>query len=209
MNNFYLRIISSLIIAPIFFYGLYELSFFYILLIVVFLLAYYEVFKNVKQKKIKIFLYLLIFFFIWSLFKVRNSDYDHYINLIWILSIVMISDIFGYIVGKLIGGAKLSIYSPNKTISGFLGSIIFSQFAILIPIFFLNNFIINFKVFLLQFILCLISIFGDIFFSYVKRLNKIKDYSALIPGHGGVLDRIDGMVFVIIAYNFILMINEI
>lgn len=210
MKNFYTRLLSSLFIAPIFLYATYEANLlFYIILIIIFLGSCYEIFKNVKQTQLSFLLYILVFFFIFSLLKVREIDYSNYIYLVWVLSIVWISDIFGYLVGKLIGGAKLSKYSPNKTISGFLGSIFFSQFAILVPLYFLKNFSLNFKFILFQLVFCIISVLGDIFFSYVKRVNKIKDYSALIPGHGGILDRIDGMIFVIIFYYFILIFNAI
>ena len=210
MKNFYTRLLSSLFIAPIFLYATYEANLlFYIILIIIFLGSCYEIFKNVKQTQLSFLLYILVFFFIFSLLKVREIDYSNYIYLVWVLSIVWISDIFGYLVGKSIGGAKLSKYSPNKTISGFLGSIFFSQFAILVPLYFLKNFSLNFKFFLFQLVFCIISVLGDIFFSYVKRVNKIKDYSALIPGHGGILDRIDGMIFVIIFYYFILIFNAI
>jgi len=181
----------------------------YTLLVIIFLLSCYEIFKNVKQKLLSIFLYILIIFFILSLVNIRGSSYSNYIYLIWIISIVWISDISGYLVGKLVGGPKLSIYSPNKTISGFLGSIFFSQFSIFILLFSLSTFTFNFKIVLLQLILSIISIAGDIFFSYVKRINQIKDYSAIIPGHGGVLDRIDGLIFVVISYQFIIKFNVI
>lgn len=210
MKNFYLRLISSLVIAPIFLYILYISSYYlYALLVIIFLLCCYEVFKNVKQKLISIFLYILIIFFILSLVNIRGDSYTNYIYLVWIIFIVWISDVAGYLVGKLVGGPKLSIYSPNKTLSGSVGSIFFSQFSFFVLLFFLNNFNLNFKIIFLQLILSIISILGDIFFSYVKRINQIKDYSAIIPGHGGVLDRVDGLIFVIIAYQFIIKFNVI
>ena len=210
MKNFFLRLVSSIIIAPIFIYCLYEGKFFfYMALIVIFVVSLYEIKKNVKQKKLSFFLSVLIFIFIFSLYKIRAADYASYISLLWLLSIVWITDIFGYLIGKIVKGPKLSKFSPNKTISGFFGSIFFSQFAVFVPLLLLNNFRINLKIILLQFFLSLISIFGDIFFSYVKRINEIKDYSNLIPGHGGILDRIDGMIFVLIFYYFGLILNVI
>ena len=209
MNNFHLRLISTLIITPVFVLFLYKGGFFlYSLMLFLLLASFYEIFTNVKQKKLSIILYTIIIFFLFSLFKVRGVNYESFILLLWILSIVSMSDIFGYLIGNIIGGPKLCKYSPNKTIAGFLGSVFFSQISVLIPLFFLDNFAINLSLVFLQFFLCLISIIGDIFFSYIKRINKIKDYSALIPGHGGVLDRIDGMIFVIILYYIILLINE-
>jgi len=204
MKNFFLRLFSSLIIAPIFIYSLYERSyFFYSLILFLFIFSFYEIYKNVKQLKISFLLYFLILLFSYSLFDIRGDSYESFIYCVWVLLIVWISDIAGYIVGKLLKGPKLSIYSPNKTITGFFGSIFFSQLSFLLPYYFLNSFSITTSIILIQFLLCLISIFGDIFFSYVKRINNIKDYSNIIPGHGGILDRIDGMIFVIIFYYFI------
>lgn len=210
MTNFYLRLLSSLIIAPIFIYALYEASFvFYLVLVVIILISSYEIFLNIKQRFLSLFLIILIFFFIYSLINVRGNSNESYFFLLWILLIVWTSDVFGYLVGKYLKGPKLTIYSPKKTISGFLGSIFFSQFSFLLLFFFLKNFNLNFKIFLLQLIICLVSIFGDIFFSYVKRINNIKDYSELIPGHGGLLDRLDGMIFAVIFYYFLLKFHVI
>lgn len=204
MKNFFLRLITSVIIAPIFIYSLYERSYFFFSLILFLLIfSFYEIYKNVKQLKISFLLYFLILLFAYSLFDIRGDNYKSFIYCIWVLLIVWISDIAGYIVGKLLKGPKLCIYSPNKTISGFFGSIFFSQLSFLVPYYLLNNFTVTFEIILIQFLLCLISIFGDIFFSYIKRINHIKDYSNIIPGHGGILDRIDGMIFVIISYYFI------
>ena len=208
MTNFYLRLFTSFIIAPIFIFALYEANIlFYIILILIFLLSCYEIFIQIKQKKLVLFILILLFFFIFSLLKVRGNEFTNYIYLLWVLLIVWLSDIFGYIVGKFIGGSKLTIYSPNKTISGVFGSIIFSQFSIFLPLFYLESFNISLKIILIQLFLCLVSILGDIFFSYVKRINGIKDYSSFIPGHGGILDRIDGMIFVVIFYHLILILN--
>ena len=210
MKNFYLRLISLLVMTPIFLYALYEASyFFYIIVLFVSIISFYEINKNVKQIKISFLLYLLIIFFVISLINVRGSDFENYIICVWILFIVWTSDIGGYVFGKIFKGPKLSIYSPNKTIAGFLGSIIFSQMSFFIPYYFLNSFVLTLKVIIIQFLLCLLSVCGDIFFSFVKRINKIKDYSNIIPGHGGILDRIDGMIFVVIVYCIFQFYNVI
>ena len=210
MKNFYLRLISSLFIAPIFLYALYEASyFFYTIIFLISIISFYEINKNVKQIKTIFFLYLLIIFFAFSLINVRGSNFENYILCVWILFIVWTSDIGGYVVGKIFKGPKLSIYSPNKTIAGFIGSILFSQMSFFIPYFFLNSFVFTVKIILIQFLFCLFSVSGDIFFSLIKRINQIKDYSNVIPGHGGILDRIDGMIFVIIGYYFLRYFNVI
>ena len=208
MKNFYLRLGSSLAIGPIFLLALYELGFFfYSLLFLLLLSTFYEVFKNVKQFFLSFCLYFLILFFIYSLFSIRGSDNHDYIYLIWLILIVWTSDIGGYIFGKMFRGPKLTNYSPNKTISGLLGSIVFSQSPFLILYFFLNYNFLTLKLFIMQFFLCIVAVCGDIFFSYIKRINQIKDYSNVIPGHGGVLDRIDGLIFVVIIYYFIRYFN--
>jgi len=201
MNNVFLRFFSGFILAPLFIFFLYNhyYSIFFLILIIIFA-SFYEIYKNVNQKFLSIFLYLLIFLFSYSLIELRGSKIENFIELCWLLSIIWLSDIGGYIVGKLLGGKKLTKFSPKKTISGLIGSIIFSQFSILIPIYFMQAYKINLSDFLLQIVICLITVFGDIFFSYIKRINNIKDYSQIIPGHGGILDRIDGMIFAVIAY---------
>ena len=201
MNNVFLRFFSGFILAPLFIFFLYNhyYSIFFLILIIIFA-SFYEIYKNVNQKFLSIFLYLLIFLFSYSLIELRGSKIENFIELCWLLSIIWLSDIGGYIVGKLLGGKKLTKFSPKKTISGLIGSIIFSQFSILIPIYFMQAYKINLSYILLQIVICLITVFGDIFFSYIKRINNIKDYSQIIPGHGGILDRIDGMIFAVIAY---------
>ena len=134
---------------------------------------------------------------LWVLaFKVLRGDTIQDFNyLMWIIFIVWLSDIGGYIFGKIFKGPKISKYSPNKTFSGVLGSILLSQFAFLFLNYYEKN--INYSLFFfsIQFFICLAAIFGDLFFSFIKRKNNIKDYSNLIPGHGGLLDRIDGLIF--------------
>lgn len=106
------------------------------------------------------------------------------------------SDIGGLIFGKLFKGKKLTKISPNKTISGAMGSFLFS--LILVP-FYLNIFT-DYKIFLLILITISISLtsqMGDLFISFLKRKASVKNTSNLLPGHGGVLDRIDGMIFAI------------
>ena len=208
MKNFYLRLGSSLVIGPAFLLSLYEVGFFfYSLLFLLLLTSFYEVFKNVKQFFLSLALYFLILFFIFSLFNIRGSNNNDYIILIWLISIVWTSDIGGYVFGKMFKGPKLTNYSPNKTISGLLGSVIFSQSSFLILYLFLDYNFLTLKLFFVQSFLCIIAVCGDIFFSYIKRINQIKDYSNLIPGHGGVLDRIDGLIFVVIIYYFIRYFN--
>jgi len=208
MKNFYSRLGSSLVMGPAFLLALYEVGFyFYSLLSLLLLSSFYEIFKNVKQFFLSFALYFLILFFIFSLFNIRGSNNNDYIILVWLISIVWTSDIGGYVFGKIFKGPKLTNYSPNKTISGLLGSIVFSQFSFLILYSFLDYNYLTLKLSIMQFFLCIIAVCGDIFFSYIKRINQIKDYSNLIPGHGGILDRIDGLIFVVIIFYFIRYLN--
>ena len=120
---------------------------------------------------------------------------------LYTLSICIMSDIGGYIVGKTVKGKKLTKISPNKTISGSIGSFLFSM----IPLFILTMFFQNYdqllikKIIIITLILSLISQLGDLLISYFKRKAKVKDSGKILPGHGGLLDRIDGLLFVVPA----------
>lgn len=133
-----------------------------------------------------------------SLILIRNIDIWH---LIYLILIVTLTDSFAMIIGRLIGRHKCSpVISPKKTWEGSIsGTIVGTSIA---TIFYLN--VINseavLKVIAVTLVLSIIGQFGDLVFSKIKRENNIKDYSNLIPGHGGILDRIDSLVFVILAY---------
>jgi phosphatidate cytidylyltransferase len=118
---------------------------------------------------------------------------------LYALSVCICSDIGGYIIGKNIGGKKLTKISPNKTISGSLGSFCFSMLPLLV----FNNFD-KFEYYLYSidnFLFCLkvslVCQLGDLFVSYFKRKAKVKDTGRILPGHGGILDRIDGIIFAV------------
>ena len=139
-----------------------------------------------------IFLSTLIFLII----LIDSYYLDLKIYLLYSLLVAILSDIGGLVFGKTFKGKKLTKISPNKTISGSIGSIVFS--LILIPLFY-NN-MINFDSIMLVFITIIISItsqLGDLFISYLKRKAKVKNTSDILPGHGGILDRIDGIIFAI------------
>jgi len=127
------------------------------------------------------------------------------IYLFYSILVSIASDIGGLIIGKIFKGRKLTKISPKKTISGAIGSFIFS--LILVPLFIKS--MPDYEIITLLFItifISLISQIGDLFISLLKRKAKVKDTSDLLPGHGGVLDRIDGMIFAIPAglllFNF-------
>ena len=126
-----------------------------------------------------------------GLYKISGPMFIFYI-----LTICICSDIGGYIIGKKIGGKKLTKISPNKTISGSIGSFCFSFLPLLIfnnldqqeYLYSINNFLFCLEV-------SLVSQLGDLFISYLKRKAKVKDTGRALPGHGGLLDRIDGVIF--------------
>ena len=127
---------------------------------------------------------------------------------LFILSICFFSDIGGYIIGKLIGGKKLTKISPNKTISGSIGSFSFSIFPLLL---FYNynqyEYFFSTNNLLFCLIISLVCQLGDLFISYLKRKAKIKDTGFILPGHGGLLDRVDGIIFAVpFAYLFVELI---
>ena len=161
-----------------------------------------EMFKSINfYKSFSIYLFGFIYFLLIvpiSAFYLREEVSLNFFLLIVIICIF--SDVGGYVFGKTIGGKKLTKISPNKTISGSIGSFIFSIFPIIFI--YLFNFEtsllkLNFTNILFSLFVSLICQLGDLFFSYFKRLNNKKNYSNLFPGHGGLLDRIDGLIIVI------------
>ena len=129
---------------------------------------------------------------------------------LYILSICICSDVGGYVIGKKIGGTKLTKISPNKTISGSLGSFCLSILPLLV---FYNFDKSEYSYSINNFLLCLgvslVCQLGDIFISYLKRKAKVKDTGRILPGHGGILDRIDGIIFAIpFAYIYHIGLTE-
>ena len=191
---------SSLILAPFFLWVVYINNiFFHFFLLLILVISLYELkFIFLKKKVFYIFLFFLIIIFLLSALGVRGNSIGSFYYFLWIVMIVWLSDIGGYVFGKLFKGPSYSKWSPKKTFSGLIGSLIFSQFAFIIPSTFWQDFEYTIAIFLSQFFLSVVAILGDLFFSLIKRKYNIKDYSNLIPGHGGLLDRIDGMIFAMI-----------
>ena len=167
--------------------------------------------KNYSLKKFNsnfFFLNILAFSYIFFIFC--NLSYEIHksespIFFLYIISICFFTDIGGYVFGKIIGGKKLSKISPNKTISGTLGSFLLSIFPL---IFFINfNYLdleLNLKNTIFCLLISLISQLGDLFISFIKRKAEIKDTGNLLPGHGGFLDRLDGIIFAV-PFSYILI----
>ena len=118
-------------------------------------------------------------------------------TLIFLILICILTDIGGFIFGKLIGGKKLTKISPNKTYSGMLGAIIFSLLFGYLFYYQVNILILDINIFVFIIIISLISQLGDLMVSFLKRKAKMKDTGSILPGHGGILDRIDGILFAI------------
>ena len=137
---------------------------------------------------------LYLSLFVYFVFIIESHLTDLKIYLLYSVLIAILSDIGGLIFGKTFKGKKLTKISPNKTISGSIGSFVLSIF--LIPIFYNNLIIYDFLTLLILTIaISLTSQLGDLFISYLKRKAKVKDTSDLLPGHGGLLDRVDGIIF--------------
>ena len=151
----------------------------------------YIFFKNLS--KFFIFIYLLFFMKVIVDEFLQNQPNISW-NLIFIISICILSDIGGFIFGKFFKGKKLTKISPNKTYSGMIGSFILSiTFCIIYS--YSISFVDFETIFLLTILISFICQIGDLFISFLKRKAKIKDTGNILPGHGGVLDRIDGILF--------------
>tara|TARA_E500000178_G_scaffold300167_1_gene308262 strand:- start:1076 stop:1729 length:654 start_codon:yes stop_codon:yes gene_type:complete len=205
------RIISSIVLIPLVFFCILMGSYIFSLLIFIsFLITLYE-WNKMIQSKILVFLgsiYLLFAYL--TVFMIRNNfgiDSVYYFFLIILICIS--TDIGGYIFGKIIKGPKLGFISPNKTYAGFIGGIIMTIIMVLLFVNFIYSFNIdkskvNLVFLLFVFLISIVSQIGDLIISYFKRLSKIKDTGNIIPGHGGLLDRTDGMVFAF-PFSYILL----
>ena len=213
------RLLSSIIIIPITLFFIIKSSFyFFIFLTIFFLHVSFEWIKMSKTFLIRVIGILYLFLATYLIYLLRIS-FPLEIFLM-ILIICIFTDIGGYTFGKIFKGPKLTKISPKKTYSGVIGSFVFSLIATII---FIKNFsfisfssidtsseLINsfrleeISIFFILFI-SLISQAGDLIISYFKRLAKIKDTGNLLPGHGGLLDRVDGMIFAM-PISYILLI---
>ncbi len=200
------RIFTSIILLPILFFATIYSSFYLIsLLIIVYLLCVYEIIINNKNIFFNLFANTLLLVSFFSFYYLRGNTDNSLTILFWILISTFLSDIGGYIFGKIFKGKKLTKISPNKTYSGSIGSIILSCLSLpllnSLQFFFFSKLLIDFLKFEFLIFTVLISIvcqLGDIFVSLWKRKAKIKNISNILPGHGGILDRIDGLIFVLI-----------
>ena len=206
------RILSSIILIPTVFFFIIKGSFlFNFFIFICFLITTYEWLKLSKNNFLKFFgsIFLVISFY--TMFRIRNEFDRDYFHLLLVIIICVSTDIGGYIFGNIFKGPKLTKISPKKTYSGVIGSFLLSLIFTNLFLDFLSNvktFEFTKEMFLFILLVSLVSQIGDIIISYFKRKSKIKDTGTIIPGHGGILDRIDGMIFAIpFAYVFILNFN--
>ena len=151
---------------------------------------------------------VVVFYYIFFIFCQYSYEVYRLVSptfFLYIVSICFLTDIGGYVFGKTIGGRKLTKISPNKTISGTIGSFVFS----ILPLIVFSNlssidleFTLKNIIFVL--LVSLVSQLGDLFISYLKRKAKIKDTGKILPGHGGILDRLDGIIFAVPFSYFLL-----
>ena len=194
------RILSSIIILPLVFYFLISGSVILIFfLIICLIIAFYEWIKISKNQSYKIFGCIFLLF---SFFTFYDLSIELYL-LIFVILITISTDIGGYIFGKIFKGPKLTRVSPNKTYAGMVGGYLLSLTSLLIITSFIDYQVTLFRLFLVTILLSTISQIGDIIVSYFKRKAKIKNTGNLIPGHGGLLDRIDGLIFAVPALYLI------
>ena len=205
-KEFYLRFLTSTILILLLIFMLkYSVVLITILLLlfVVSWLEFNNILENIFKKKTKsilknlfkliIFIYLLLFMKIIIDEFLQNQPNISW-NLIFVISICILSDLGGYVFGKTFKGKKLTKISPNKTYSGMVGSFIMS--VIFGVIYSYSISFIDFKtIIFLTIIISFICQTGDLFISFLKRKAKIKDTGNILPGHGGLLDRIDGILF--------------
>jgi len=208
-SNIKKRILTSILLIALLI-GMFFYSYIMIIsLIIIAIISWIEFYaliskilkKNILKDKFFRFFYkalslIYLLGIVYLIFAIESEYSNLKVYLLYSVLVAIQSDVGGLICGKIFKGKKLTKISPNKTISGSIGSFIFS--TLLIPFFYkgqIDQTLVNF--FLITIIISLISQLGDLFISLLKRKAKVKDTSDLLPGHGGVLDRIDGIIFAI------------
>ena len=166
-----------------------------------------------NNELIKIFGIFFLFFSFTTVYLIRENYNLNFI--IIIITVCVFTDIGGYIFGNFFKGPKLTKISPKKTYTGVIGGFLISLIAGLVYVKYLSNKeVLNidyFWIILLILFISFISQIGDLIISYFKRKAKLKDTGRIIPGHGGILDRIDGLIFVfptIYILNLILYLTS-
>jgi len=200
MSNLVKRILSSIVLIPLAFYfilhGSYMLMFF---TFICFVIACYEWHMITKNKPYKTygFIFLTI-----SFYTFYDLSVDA-VGFLFVLIVCVSTDIGGYVFGKIFNGPKLTKISPNKTYAGALGGYFLSLISLIIITSYIDYSFLTIQFFITFILISTVSQIGDITVSYFKRKSKIKNTGKIIPGHGGLLDRIDGMIFAFPIYYLI------
>jgi phosphatidate cytidylyltransferase len=208
-SNIKKRILTSILLISLLigmFYYSYIMIVSLIIIAIISWIEFYALISKILKKDILsdrffrfIYKTLCLFYLsglIYLIFVIESEYFNLKVYLLYSVLVAILSDIGGLVCGKIFNGKKLTKISPNKTVSGSIGSFIFS--TLLIPFFYkihIDQNLLN--ILLITIIISLTSQLGDLFFSFLKRKAKVKDTSDLLPGHGGVLDRIDGIIFAI------------
>ena len=200
-NNLKKRIFTSLLLFILLFL-IYNFNFFLIYSLIVLgvlsLIEFYNAIDKIIKSKLLTLSMNSIFSIFVSVFCYLFLFFSFNAQLKLILFIILLgcifSDIGGYLFGKTFGGPKLTKISPNKTIAGSVGSLLISATTVFV-LFFIFFGIYSLNILFVGLITSLACQMGDLFFSYLKRKAKFKDFGKYLPGHGGVLDRLDGIFF--------------
>ena len=194
------RILSSIILIPLALYfiahGSFILMFF---TFICFVVACYEWHMMTKRKSYKIygFIFLIISFYTFYELSVEG------VGFLFVFTICISTDIGGYVFGKIFNGPKLTKISPNKTYAGAIGGYFLSLISLTIIINYIDYPNTPIQYIIIFILISTVSQIGDIIVSYFKRKSKIKNTGKIIPGHGGLLDRIDGMIFAFPTYYLV------
>ena len=204
------RILSSIILIPIVLFFIIKGSFlFNFFIFICFLITTYEWLKLSKNNLLKLFGTIFIVISFYTIFKIRNEFDRDYYHLLLVAIICVSSDIGGYIFGNIFKGPKLTKISPKKTYSGVIGSFLLSLIFTNLFLEFSSNLQTSEftkEMFLFILLVSFVSQIGDLIISYFKRKSKMKDTGTIIPGHGGILDRIDGVIFAL-PFSYVLFLN--
>ena len=208
-KEFEKRLLTSLILIPISIFFIIKGSFFFIFFLsILFLVTSYE--WTIMSKKNNLLKFLGIIFLLFSFYTAFEfRENENYKDFLFTITICIFTDIGGYIFGKIFKGPKLTKISPKKTYAGVFGSFFLPLIVGLFVYEYQYTDQISTKGMYFLIIVLLISLIsqtGDLIISYFKRKAKLKDTGKILPGHGGLLDRIDGMIFVFPFFYLIVII---
>jgi len=201
------RILTSILLLSLlitmYFYSFIMISALIIMAIIIWIEFYALILKIIRRNKSKDIFFrfmfkamslLYLFLFVYFVFVIESYYPSLKLYLLYSVLVSILSDIGGLLFGKTFKGKKLTKISPNKTISGSIGSFLLSLLSI--PIFYEKLILYDLLTLtMITIVISFISQLGDLFISFLKRKAKVKDTSDLLPGHGGLLDRVDGIIF--------------